>query len=51
MGEDGTPSTILAGYDGLTKAFFANVVPCEETSHANAEKRLRTMCCPQVIRK
>ena len=29
MGEDGTPITILAGYDGLTRAFFANVVPCE----------------------
>ena len=26
MGEDGTPMTILVGYDGLMKAFFANVV-------------------------
>ena len=25
MGEDGTPITTLAGYDGLTKAFFANL--------------------------
>ena len=33
FGEDGTPITILAGYDGLTKAFFANVVPCKGTSH------------------
>ena len=28
MGEDGTPITILACHDGLTKAFFANVLPC-----------------------
>ena len=26
MGEDGTPITISAGYDGFTKVFFANVV-------------------------
>ena len=32
MGEDGRPIIILAGYDGLTKAFFANVVPCKGTS-------------------
>ena len=32
MGEDGTPITIPAGYDGLTKAFFAIVVPCNGTS-------------------
>ena len=37
MGEDGTPITIWAGYDGLRKAFFANVVPCNDTSHAQKE--------------
>ena len=37
-GEDGTPITILAGYDGLAKAFFANVVPCKDTSHGYAER-------------
>ena len=36
---DGTPITILAGYDGLTKAFFANDVPCKGTD-AYAEKAL-----------
>ena len=40
MGEDGTPITFLAGYDGLTKAFFANVVPCKGTSHGYAERAL-----------
>ena len=40
MGEDGTPITILAGYDGLTKAFFADVVLCKGTSHGNAERAL-----------
>ena len=40
MGEDGTPITILAGHDGLTKAFFANVVPCKGTSHGYAERTL-----------
>ena len=40
MCEDGTPITILAGYDGKTRAFFANVVPCKDTSHAYAEKAL-----------
>ena len=40
MGEDGTPITILAGYDGLTKAFFADVVPCKGTSHGYAERAL-----------
>ena len=39
-GEDGTPITILACYDGLTKAFFANVVPCKGTSHGYAERTL-----------
>ena len=38
MGEDGTPITILAVYGGLTKAFFANVVPCKGTSHGCAER-------------
>ena len=40
MGEDGTPITILAGYDGLTKAFFANLPPCKGTSHGYAERAL-----------
>ena len=33
MCEDATPITILAGYDGLTKAFFAYVVLGKGTSH------------------
>ena len=33
MGEDGTPITILAGYDGLTKAFFANAHNVLSTGH------------------
>ena len=40
MSEDGTAITILAGYDGLTKEFFANVVPCKSTSHGYEEKAL-----------
>ena len=48
MGEDGTPITILAVYDGLTTAFFATIVPCKGTSHGDAE---RALGCPQVIRK
>ena len=40
MCEDGTPTTILAGYDGTTTAFFANVVPCKGTSHGYAERAL-----------
>ena len=40
MREDGAPITILAGYDGLTKAFFANVVPSKGTSHGYAERAL-----------
>ena len=40
MGEDGTPITIRGGYDGLTKAFFADVVPCKGTSHSYAERAL-----------
>ena len=39
-GEDGTPITILAGDDGLTKAIFANVVPCKGTSHGYAQRAL-----------
>ena len=37
MGEE---RTILAGYDGWTKAFFADVVPCRSTSHGYAERAL-----------
>ena len=48
MGEDGTPITILAGYDGMTRAFFANVVPCKGTSHACAEK---SACTQRVVHK
>ena len=40
MVEDGRPITISAGYDGLTKAFFANVVPCKGTSHGYAARAL-----------
>ena len=40
MGEDGTPITILAGCDRLTKALFANVAPCKGTSHGHAERAL-----------
>ena len=36
MGEDGKPIIILAGYDGLTKAFSADVVPGKGTSHGYA---------------
>ena len=36
----GTPITVLAGYDGLTKAFFAKLVPCEKTSHGLGEMAL-----------
>ena len=39
-GEDGTPITILCGYDGLTKAFFADAVPCKGTGHGYAERAL-----------
>ena len=40
MGEGGTPITILAGFDGLTKALFAHVVHCKDTSHGYAERAL-----------
>ena len=40
MGEDGRPITILAGFDGLTRAFFVNVVPCKGTSHGYADRAL-----------
>ena len=33
-------ATILAGYDGWTKAFFANVVLCKGTSHGDAGRAL-----------
>ena len=42
MGEDRTPITIRDGYDGLTKALFANVVPCKGMSHGCAETALAT---------
>ena len=37
MGEDGTPITISAVHDGLTKALFANVVFGKGTSRGQAE--------------
>ena len=37
---DGTPITILAGYDGLTQAFFANIAFCKGTSHGYAARAL-----------
>ena len=37
---DGTPITILAGYDGLTQAFFANIAFCKSTSHGYAARAL-----------
>ena len=40
LGEDGTPITILAGHVGLTKAFFATVVPCKGSSHGYADTAL-----------
>ena len=40
MGEDGAPITIPAPYDGLTKAFFPDVVPCKGTSHGYAKRAL-----------
>ena len=33
-------SPFLAGYDGLAKALFANVVLCKGTSHGYAERAL-----------
>ena len=40
MGENGTPITISAGYDGVRKAPFAHVVPFTGTSHGYAESAL-----------
>ena len=34
------PIAIIAGCDGLTKAFLAHVVPCKRTSHGYAERAL-----------
>ena len=49
MGEDGTPMTILAGHDGMRRAFFANDVPCEGTNYAYAEKK--SACTQRVVHK
>ena len=52
MGEDRTPITIPDGYDGLTKALFANVVPWKGMSHGCAETALASnVFFPLVIRK
>ena len=51
MSKDGTPITTLAGYDGLTKSFFANVLPCRGRVMVTQKEHLRTTCCTQVIRK
>ena len=40
LGEDGKPVTVPAGYDGLTKALFANVVLVKSTTHGFAERAL-----------
>ena len=40
MGEDGTPITILAGYDGLTKAFLLTLYLAKGKSHGYAERAL-----------
>ena len=40
MGDDVNANHHLAGYHGLTKPFFANVVPCKGTSHGSAERAL-----------
>ena len=41
MGENGLSITILAGYDGMTEAFFANMLPCKGSSHRYAETVLQ----------
>ena len=46
MGKAGTPITILAGYDGLTRAFFANVARDMVTQKEHS----RTTCCPLVTK-
>ena len=40
MGEDGTPITIFAGYDVLTKAFLLTLYLAKGTSHGYAERAL-----------
>ena len=40
MGVDGTPKTILVGYDGKTTAFFASVGFCEGTSQGTQKRTL-----------
>ena len=47
MGEDGTPITILAGYDGMIKAFFATVVLC--TGMDVQIEHLHSKQCPRTI--
>ena len=42
MGEDGTPITVPAGYDELTKTLFPNAVCCKDTSSLYAETTLAT---------
>ena len=44
MGEDGTPITISAGYDGLTKAFFANVATLQRHESWLRRKSACTQC-------
>ena len=52
IGDDRTSLTIVAGFDGLTKALFANVVPSKGTSHGYAERALaHNVLSTQVIRK
>ena len=42
MGEEGTPITVPAGYDELTKTLFPNAVCCKDTSSLYAETTLAT---------
>ena len=51
VGEDVMPITIPAGYDGMTKAFFANVVFCKDTSHGYAERALTVHVLSTVHQK
>ena len=50
MGENGMSITILAGYDGITEAFF-----CQHAALQRLESRIRrnstATCCPLVISK
>ena len=50
MGEDGTPITILAGCDGLTRAFLLTLYLAKARVMVTLKEHLRTMC-PHVIRK